>query len=73
MKFRTKESIFKPCPICGKKPYVSYYPPHLGLARCKGSVFNPHDRIEAYVVWENPSNLVEKLAQNWNQVELLKY
>lgn len=70
---RTRDSIFFPCPICGRKPYVSYYPPHSGWAICKGSVLRPHDMIKAYVTWENPSELVQKLASNWNQGQFLKF
>ena len=73
MKHRTEDKCFFPCPICGKKPYVTYYPPNSGWATCNGTFFKPHDRITAYVKWENPSKLVQSLASNWNNGQFLEF
>ena len=73
MKHRTNDVSFFPCPICGRKPFVSYYPPNSGWASCKGTIFHPHDVIIAHVKWENPSNLVQRLASNWNQGQFIDF
>ena len=67
MKHRTTNISFVPCPICGKKPYVNYYPPNAGWVYCEGTFLKPHDRIKAYVQYENPSELVQTLVNKWNQ------
>lgn len=66
MKHRTHDVGFFPCPICGRKPYVSYYLPNSGRAYCIGTVFRPHDMIEAFVLYETPSSLIRTLANAWN-------
>ena len=73
MKHRTKDMGFFPCPICGKKPYVAYYPLSSGWATCNGTFFKPHDEIIAYVKWEDPSKLVQSLASKWNQGQFLEF
>ena len=73
MDHRTKNKLFSTCPICGKKPYVRYYPPNYGFAVCSGTVFHPHDLIKTYVGWENPSKLIEELANKWNQAQFLDF
>ena len=73
MNHRTNDKAFFPCPICGKKPYVGYYPPNGGWATCAGTIFHPHDVINAYVRWENPSKLVRTLASKWNQGQFLEF
>lgn len=73
MNHRTNSVLFLPCPVCGKKPYVKYYPPHSGWATCSGTLLHPHDVINAYVKWENPSKLIQALADNWNQGRFLDF
>lgn len=73
MERRTNDVAFFPCPICGRKPYVIYYPPNYGVAFCNGTFFYPHDQIVASVLYEDSSSLVKRLASDWNQGQFLEF
>lgn len=65
---RTRDVAFFECPICGKKPYVETFDVTAAFAFCKGYGFHRHNRLRAYVPYERPSALMEKLAQKWNDI-----
>lgn len=72
MSHRTYDMQFFPCPICGRKPIVEYFPPNSGIAHCEGAFFRGHDAIYAEVKWERPSMLVKTLAHKWNQAGFIE-
>ena len=72
MKHRTEDKAFFPCPICGKRPYVTYYLPNCGWAECNGTLFHRHDKLLTIVGFERPSKLISKLAHEWNQGNFIK-
>jgi len=73
MKHRTTDERFVPCPICGRKPYVNYYPPNVGWVMCRGTFFRPHDAIMAEVQYEQPSKLTQTLASKWNVAQYFEF
>lgn len=64
---RTCDVAFFECPICGKKPYVETYDVNVAWAYCKGYGFYRHRKLSVFVPSEQPSNLLKKLSQKWNQ------
>ena len=64
---RTSDAAFFPCPICGKKPYVKTHDVNVAWAFCKGYGFHRHNKVRTNVVFEQPSKLLKKLAEEWNQ------
>lgn len=65
---RTLDVAFFECPICGKKPYVETYDVNVAWAFCKGYGFRRHKKVSVFVPYERPSNLIKRLAQEWNQL-----
>ena len=65
---RTRDVAFFECPICGKKPYVETYDVTVAQAFCKGYGFYRHAKVHVFVPYERPSNLLKRLAQEWNQL-----
>jgi len=68
MMARTCDVAFFECPICGKKPYVNTYDVTVAWAFCKGYGFHRHKKVEVIVPYEQPSKLLKRLAQEWNQL-----
>ena len=65
---RTRDVAFLGCPICGKQPYVDIYDVTVSWAFCKGHGFHRHKKVCVFVPHEQPSNLLKRLAQEWNQL-----
>ena len=65
---RTRDVAFLECPICGKPPYVNTYDVNVAWAFCKGYGFHRHKKVNAFVPYEQPSKLLKRLAQEWNQL-----
>lgn len=65
---RTRDVGFFECPICGRKPYIDTYDVTVAWAFCKGYGFHRHKKVYAIVQYEPPSNLLKRLAQEWNQL-----
>lgn len=65
---RTHDVAFNECPICGKKPYVDTYYVTVAWAFCKGHGFQRHKKVQVFVPYEQPSKLLKRLAQEWNQL-----
>lgn len=65
---RTCDVAFFPCPICGKPPYVETYDVTVAQAYCKGYGFRKHKKVHVFIPYEQPSNLLKKLAHKWNQM-----
>ena len=55
----------KPCPICGRKPKIHYWPVNTGWAKCKPSLGKTH--LIATVFYVNPSKLEEAIILEWNK------
>ena len=68
---RTKDLRFYLCPYCQKPPREFYLPPNYGWAYCDGTFFRPHKKIRAETGMCNPSDVMQKLVERWNQ-EVLK-
>lgn len=56
----------KPCPKCGKKPKIRYYPPNAATAECKQLLRKPH--LSAYVNYAPPSQLQTAIVDAWNRM-----
>lgn len=54
-----------PCPICGRKPRIHYYPINTGWAECKPVFRKPH--LTAVVAFASPSKLTETIIVEWNK------
>lgn len=65
---RTHDAAFFECPICGKKPYISTYGVNVAWAFCKGYGFHKHKKIETLIPYAQPSILLKKLSEAWNQM-----
>lgn len=65
---RTCDIAFSECPICGKKPYVETFDVTVAWAFCKGYGFRRHKKVCVFIPYEQPSNLLKRLAQEWNQL-----
>ena len=55
----------KPCPFCGKKPKIHYYPVNMGWAGCK-SIFGKH-HLQTKVIFDMPSQLEASIIEAWNK------
>lgn len=55
----------KPCPICGKKPKIYYWPVNSGWAKCKPFFGKTH--LIATVAYATPSQLNEAIVSVWNK------
>ena len=55
----------KPCPFCGKKPKIHYYPVNIGWAVCNPVFRKPH--LETGAIFESPSKLKEAIIEEWNK------
>ena len=56
----------KPCPVCGKKPKIHYYPVNTGWAVCKPLFRKPH--LKAVVAYAPPSQLNDAIVSAWNRM-----
>lgn len=65
---RTHDVAFDVCPICGKPPYVQTFDTTVALAFCKGHGFHRHKKVQVLVPCERPGKLIERLAEEWNQM-----
>lgn len=55
----------KPCPICGRKPKIHYWPVNTGWAKCKPLFGKTH--LIATVFYASPSELEDAIILEWNK------
>ena len=65
---RTRDVAFLECPICEKPPYVDTYDVNAAQAFCKGYGFHRHKKVSVFITYEQPSKLLKRLSQEWNQL-----
>ncbi len=59
---------FFECPICGRQPKISTYPPNIARASCKGYAFHHHKKV-CVTVYDQPSSLYKTLRDHWNDIQ----
>ena len=56
---------FIPCPVCGRKPKVTYYGINYAKVECKPLFRKPHRSV--FVGYEQPSKLNARAVEEWNK------
>lgn len=57
----------KPCPICGRKPKIHFFPLHYARIQCK-PWYSREPHLKVYTGYCQPSKLMDEAVKAWNAI-----